>query len=1318
MSKKRSFSLGNDVIHLTFRLNKNDQIKELFLNLVIRIKALQLFDKNGNNIDWWDVDTNARFKDKAQCIIEQYGNFTIPEINMNVNGINTQGENIADIGGLKEAYLAYDRYVNNAGSEELALPSLNYTSRQLFWISAAQVKCVIDYKSCFDFHPYLVVIELKIWCSKFTPQTLKLTVISGVHSPNQFRVNGAFSNLPYFAKDFKCPVDSTMHPSKKSCSMNLVWYLDCQQAWSPHLKEVLNLIEAMPNVLQLVAQEMNLFHNYLTIEDAKEVYLLLNKDYRISRDIRVQWYLNNLYKSVKAKEISSLDDCTSEIEIISIVSSDGGCENNLYRLTPNTKLNFIFHQYCLVFCLDFSPSIVSVDVQHGTILCDEILPALANCISGLTNLGAVVKETKLVRGGDGGGGGGGGCMKLKNLLEIQHHHHKQQCAYILNALQLVLVQGWDLTADNIPAFLGHITSRIVELETSMYESTTAALQKLRNTQNSLACEDNRFETNVKDAQQFSESSHRKSNIHDYNLMNILRYGLMSMQLLPENSCGALVVITDGILSLPDVSLVDQLLYQIRSNGVSCSFLKIGSSYHPFDCFGHVPNKDVMSFIASATVGEYIQMSNSQVRFKENEINMFHKMCLLWTFQKGLPEKDSLNFDFETESSMKWSVRNNGFYSNKDMSVMRTKQSENTLNSNLLSVMACRLREGYFVKGVHFPSAEGVPPEEFDAPPVFLQWKSSGMSYRLPGSMPTGPRKNKQHDSRESSSQGSDSDSEAEPAEHSSDSDQFNLYHIESGMMKSEKTISVYRSLDGQIEITLVYPWRPTVNIECLLRSKWPLSLTNLNCNHEIKIEGNYDFLHDLSSCTKSKDPSTVFRLNATRTYWNMIHSLTQADQILVRLHLYCSNPAYYNVTESSMPLFINQPREGLVPCCRTRIICGIKSLKKKKKESYFKPKVLAEYAEMPLSKHLHIPNKSGGRYASIQCTQSFNSLCRYIREKWCSIILIDNELFINLIFKEPDKPPTSFYIIKVSHNGPCMAIIRIGFFGAISGIERSKVIQIMKRELSEIPFPSRSLSKEPSMPKSNRITHRSGDIFRSKIYRSPLQREYPDIKCCILMNKYDRVPTNFQCPIHKIDVDNMYRTDDKDNRFTFFAKKTSMLTPLSRYLYHKRWIWSLQNESQHHIPEQIASRILSTIIKMRLQEGFNFAYSSGGIINMVLELEMVSEGHEKSHCLLQYVIFPPHSTTSSFRESSISEEEMDEKDETETAEADGELQIITECWIEPQEGFICNSSPERKYLNSLPYCKVPEAPEDKLNEYKRKLLLLYFYCTQFPYNFL
>ena len=34
------------------------------------------FDKDGNNINWWDKTTEEKFKKKSQCIIDQFNNFT------------------------------------------------------------------------------------------------------------------------------------------------------------------------------------------------------------------------------------------------------------------------------------------------------------------------------------------------------------------------------------------------------------------------------------------------------------------------------------------------------------------------------------------------------------------------------------------------------------------------------------------------------------------------------------------------------------------------------------------------------------------------------------------------------------------------------------------------------------------------------------------------------------------------------------------------------------------------------------------------------------------------------------------------------------------------------------------------------------------------------------------------------------------------------------------------------------------------------------------------------------------------------------------
>ncbi|GAB6031348.1 NEDD8 protease Nep2 [Chamberlinius hualienensis] len=149
------------------------------------------FDEIGNLKGWWESETDMKFQNKTKCIIDQYSQYNMPEVNMTINGINTQGENIADNGGVKEAYQAYQKWVLNNGEEDL-LPGLNITQLQAFWMSFANV-----------------------WCSKTRPEAMILRILTGVHSPQKFRVNGVVSNSPQFANDFNCPVGSPMNPEHK-----------------------------------------------------------------------------------------------------------------------------------------------------------------------------------------------------------------------------------------------------------------------------------------------------------------------------------------------------------------------------------------------------------------------------------------------------------------------------------------------------------------------------------------------------------------------------------------------------------------------------------------------------------------------------------------------------------------------------------------------------------------------------------------------------------------------------------------------------------------------------------------------------------------------------------------------------------------------------------------------------------------------------------------------------------------------------------------------------------------------------------------------
>ncbi|KAK7127685.1 hypothetical protein R3I93_020307 [Phoxinus phoxinus] len=147
------------------------------------------YDKDGNLRSWWQNSSVDAFKLQTQCMVEQYGNYSINKEPL--NGKHTLGENIADNGGLRAAYKAYVNWMEKNG-EEATLPALGMTNHQLFFVGFAQV-----------------------WCSVRTPESSHEGVITDPHSPSRFRVIGTISNSHEFSKHFGCKADSPMNPKQK-----------------------------------------------------------------------------------------------------------------------------------------------------------------------------------------------------------------------------------------------------------------------------------------------------------------------------------------------------------------------------------------------------------------------------------------------------------------------------------------------------------------------------------------------------------------------------------------------------------------------------------------------------------------------------------------------------------------------------------------------------------------------------------------------------------------------------------------------------------------------------------------------------------------------------------------------------------------------------------------------------------------------------------------------------------------------------------------------------------------------------------------------
>jgi putative endopeptidase len=149
------------------------------------------YDPQGNMKNWWTAADEKRFQERSKKIVEQFNSYVAMD-DLHINGELTEGENIADLGGVKLAYAALEKALQRKPAAERTQKIDGFTPEQRFFLSWAQV-----------------------WRNNTRPEAKRLRLQVDPHSPGQFRVNGPLSNLPEFARAFQIPDKSPMvRPAK------------------------------------------------------------------------------------------------------------------------------------------------------------------------------------------------------------------------------------------------------------------------------------------------------------------------------------------------------------------------------------------------------------------------------------------------------------------------------------------------------------------------------------------------------------------------------------------------------------------------------------------------------------------------------------------------------------------------------------------------------------------------------------------------------------------------------------------------------------------------------------------------------------------------------------------------------------------------------------------------------------------------------------------------------------------------------------------------------------------------------------------------
>ena len=546
--------------------------------------------------------------------------------------------------------------------------------------------------------------------------------------------------------------------------------------------------------------------------EAKCIYVLMKKDYRLSRNTRAKWYFKHLgaqqgvmvggqllerdlskesefspkkFSIKKYEDVLDLQNSSEELDAVGVVPFLENIENlesykasasdwdydvsHLYDyyVTPRTTVRFLAQRYRFAYLLDMSPSVSGPDfrrkkLKNGDTLASALMPALRASLTGLARPFYVP----------------GSQLLLKPDLYVSVIAWSP---FIADGAQAVLHQGWLLTPANLEAFLDGVFQKLKIMESRISLMASEAYNKMQIDRS----EEERIigglfedtigtdygmlygncEQHTADMKNLNGCNLGTSNVittasADVGFVNMVRTGMLALQLMPGNSSASIVVVTDGELCAPDLEACDNLLNQLRTKVISLSFIQVSHSYMPHTGLARMPFHDMMEYMAYSTYGAYLPKAP-----KVNPpdylygMNVYHDAFLCWSFRKALQGRnlpDAMPFYYEhlndydkeededpstshhhgdTRKTLqmsglhedgydsdyscamprtvdiyscpsgfprkggKYHNVNNGFFKHTNRDRFTLKKFESVVKCSLTTLLSCRLREGFTVNEV-------------------------------------------------------------------------------------------------------------------------------------------------------------------------------------------------------------------------------------------------------------------------------------------------------------------------------------------------------------------------------------------------------------------------------------------------------------------------------------------------------------------------------------------------------------------------------------------------------------------------------------------